>query len=92
MGRKLAKSTFTYNPDLPDGQSVKTGTLLSSRYDRRWNQRLYTEERKAKTRKRYNQVPYLTGTPYGKVTKTRGNITHKRAKRSALSLQVRTRL
>ena len=34
----------------------------------------------------------LPRTPYGKVTKTQGTITHKRTKRSALSQQVITRL
>ena len=33
-----------------------------------------------------------TETPYGNVTKTRGNFTHKRAKRSVLSQQVTTML
>ena len=40
----------------------------------------------------YYQVPQLTETLYGKVTKTQRKITHKRAKRSALSQQVITRL
>ena len=39
----------------------------------------------ANIRNRSNQVPPWPGTPYGKVTKTQENITHKRAKRSALS-------
>ena len=34
----------------------------------------------------------LPGTPYGKMTKTQANIIHKRAKWSALSQQVITRL
>ena len=47
--------------------------------------------KKAKIKNVCNQVPHLT-TPYRKVTKTHANITYKKAKRSAISQQVTTRL
>ena len=37
-------------------------------------------KKKANIRNRCDQVPRLTRTPYGKVTKPQENITHKRAK------------
>ena len=49
-------------------------------------------EKKTKIRNRYNQVPYLNQKPIGELTKTQENTIHKRAKRSALSWQVTTRL
>ena len=42
----------------------------------------------ARIRNRFNQIPCLTRTTHGKVTKTQGNITFKIAKRSDLSQQV----
>ena len=53
----------------------------------------YQVRKKAKIRNPYNEIPHLRPrTPYGKVTKTQENITYKRAKRSAHSQQVTTRL
>ena len=46
----------------------------------------------AKIRNRYNQGPQMTQDTTWKVTKTQLNITYKRAKRSALSQHVTTRL
>ena len=49
----------------------------------------------AKIRNRYNQVPHLTQDTTWESDKTRGNITHKRAKkakRPVLSQRVTTRL
>ena len=48
--------------------------------------------RRERSGNRYNQVPHLPRTPYGKVTKTQENITYKRAKRSANPQQETTRL
>ena len=48
--------------------------------------------KKATIRNRYNQIPTLPETLYGKVTKTQGNITHMNAKMSALSKQEISRL
>ena len=46
-------------------------------------------KKKAKIRNEYNQVPHLTrGTIWESYPKNQGNVTHKRAKRSALSQQV----
>ena len=45
-------------------------------------------ERTAKTRNRYNQVSYLTRNAICESDKTQENITHKRAKKSAISQQV----
>ena len=49
-------------------------------------------ERKAKTRNRCNQVPYLTRNTIWEVTKTQENTIRKNGKRSALYQQVTTRL
>ena len=57
-----------------------------------WAQCFIKVVKKAKIRNQYNQVLHLTQEPYGKVTKTQENITHKRAKRSAFSQQVTLRL
>ena len=48
--------------------------------------------KKAKTRNRYNQVPHLTQDTVWESDKNTGNITYKRAKRSALSQQLTTSL
>ena len=49
--------------------------------------------KKAKIRNRYNQVPHLTqDTTWESDKKTQENITHKRARRPALSQQVTTKL
>ena len=48
--------------------------------------------KKAKIRNRFNQVYTCSRIPYGKVTNTLENIIYRRAKRSALSQQVSTRL
>ena len=49
-------------------------------------------KKKAKIRNQYNQVPHLTRDTIRKSDKKQGNITHKRAKRSACSQKVITRL
>ena len=48
--------------------------------------------KKEKVRNRYNQVPHLTQNTTWERDKTQENITHKKAKRPAISQQVTTRL
>ena len=53
---------------------------------------MYIKSKKGKIRSRYNEVSHLTLDNIWAGYKTQDNITHKRAKRLALSQQVITRL
>ena len=73
-------------------KTESTNKIISLNFFQKLSRNEESKTRKAKIRDRYNQVPHLTHTPYGKVTKTQENTTQKRAKRSTLSKQVITRL